>query len=88
MASIVSINVGRPRAMVWRGKTIKTAIFKHPIAGRISIRKTNIDGDAQAALVGHGGSMFCLPSYLRERLLIPNASPEVALEIRSCSVSQ
>jgi ferredoxin-NADP reductase/MOSC domain-containing protein YiiM len=66
MASIVSINVGRPRAIMWRGKTIETAIFKQPIAGRTSVRKTNIDGDAQADLVGHGGEQRAVFVYQME----------------------
>ena len=28
---IVSINVGRPRNVVWKGKVVSTAIFKEPV---------------------------------------------------------
>jgi hypothetical protein len=30
---IVSVNVGLPREVVWKGITVQTAIFKKPVAG-------------------------------------------------------
>src|SRR3712207_5842612 len=52
---VLSINVGRPRAIGWRGQEIRTAICKAPVVGRRRVRRLNIDGDGQADLVGHGG---------------------------------
>jgi MOSC domain-containing protein YiiM len=52
---VVSVNVGLPRAVAWRGKTVTTAIFKAPIAGRVALRSLNLDGDRQADLAVHGG---------------------------------
>jgi len=60
---IVSVNVGLPRAVTWRGKTVTTAIFKEPIAGRVALRSLNLDGDRQADLTVHGGREKAVYAY-------------------------
>ncbi len=55
MARLLSVNVGLPRDIAWRGQTVKTAIWKDPVQGRRMVRQLNIDGDGQGDLVGHGG---------------------------------
>ena len=55
VARLLSVNVGLPREVNWNGKTVRTAVWKFPVEGRRMVRKLNIDGDAQADLVGHGG---------------------------------
>ena len=55
LARLLSINVGRPRELAWRGKTVYTSVWKEPVEGRRFVRRLNIDGDAQGDLVGHGG---------------------------------
>ncbi len=52
---VVSVNVGLPRAVVWKGRTVVTGIFKEPVAGRVAIRRLNLEGDRQADLTVHGG---------------------------------
>jgi MOSC domain-containing protein YiiM len=52
---LVSVNVGLPRAVTWRGKTVMTGIFKEPVPGRMNLRTLNLDGDRQADLSVHGG---------------------------------
>jgi len=42
---IISVNVGLPREVVWKGITVQTAIFKEPVAGTVAIRKLNLAGD-------------------------------------------
>lgn len=62
---LVSVNVGLPRLLTWRGDTFKTGIFKNPVAGRVMLRTTNLDGDRQADLSVHGGpakAVYCYPS--------------------------
>jgi MOSC domain-containing protein YiiM len=54
MARLFSVNVGLPREVQWKGKTIRTAIWKSPVEGRRIVGKLNLDGDAQADLEGHG----------------------------------
>src|SRR5208283_1366051 len=55
MARLLSVNVGRPREIAWRGKTVYTSVWKEPVEGRRPVRRLNIDGDAQGDLKGHGG---------------------------------
>src|SRR6266850_5844021 len=55
MARLLSVNVGLPRDIAWRGKTVHTAIWKEPVRGRRMVRQLNIDGDGQGDLLGHGG---------------------------------
>ena len=55
MARLLSVNVGLPRDIAWRGKTVHTAIWKDPVQGRRMVRRLNIDGDGQGDLAGHGG---------------------------------
>ncbi len=52
---IVSVNVGLPREVIWKGRAVVTGIFKHPVAGRILMHPLNLDGDRQADLSVHGG---------------------------------
>jgi len=53
---VVSVNVGLPRNVVWKGMTVQTGIFKEPVEGRVSISKLNLAGDQQADLTVHGGA--------------------------------
>src|SRR6202167_3064740 len=55
MPRLLSVNVGLPRDVMWNGKTVRTAVWKSPVTGRRTVRKLDIDGDAQADLAGHGG---------------------------------
>ncbi len=52
---LISVNVGLPRDISWRGKTVRTGIWKNPIQGPATVRRLNIDGDGQGDLGGHGG---------------------------------
>jgi ferredoxin-NADP reductase/MOSC domain-containing protein YiiM len=55
MAQLLSVNVGLPREVEWKGRTVRSAIWKYPVQGRCRVRRLNLDGDAQADLAGHGG---------------------------------
>lgn len=54
---LISVNVGLPREVTWKGKTVRTGIFKEPVPGntRVMVRSLNLDGDGQADLSVHGG---------------------------------
>jgi MOSC domain-containing protein YiiM len=60
---ILSINVGLPREVEWKGKTVTTGIFKEPVQGRIALRTLNLDGDRQADLRVHGGTRKAVYVY-------------------------
>lgn len=53
---LVSVNVGFPREVIWKDKTVTTGIFKEPVEGRVKVRFLNLDGDRQADLTVHGGA--------------------------------
>jgi MOSC domain-containing protein YiiM len=52
---VVSVNVGRPRDVVWRGRTVRTSIWKEPVEGPVHVSALNLEGDAQSDLSVHGG---------------------------------
>jgi MOSC domain-containing protein YiiM len=55
MMQLISVNVGLPREVIWKGKTVSTGIFKEPVSDRVMVRSLNLDGDGQADLTVHGG---------------------------------
>jgi MOSC domain-containing protein YiiM len=52
---LISVNVGLPREVTWKGKTVSTGIFKEPVSDRVMVRSLNLDEDGQADLSVHGG---------------------------------
>ena len=63
---IVSVNVGLPREVVWRGMRVTTGIFKEPVDGPVSIDTLNLAGDRQADLTVHGGAEKAVYAYPME----------------------
>lgn len=63
---LVSVNVGLPREVTWKGKTVLTGIFKDPVRGRVALRSLNLDGDRQADLSVHGGPSKAVYAYPSE----------------------
>jgi ferredoxin-NADP reductase/MOSC domain-containing protein YiiM len=55
MGRLLSVNVGLPRDISWRGQTVHTAIWKMPVKGPRMVRRLHVDGDGQGDLAGHGG---------------------------------
>lgn len=66
MARLLSVNVGLPRDVAWRGEKIHTAIWKQPVQGRIAVRRLNLDGDGQGDVAGHGGEHRAVMVYQME----------------------
>jgi MOSC domain-containing protein YiiM len=64
---LVSVNVGLPREVPWKGRIVTTAIFKEPVPGRVSVRTLNLDGDRQADLSVHGGADKAVYVYPAEQ---------------------
>lgn len=62
---LISIQVGRPQDIDWRGERLRTSIFKTAVAGPVRVRRLNLDGDAQSDLTVHGGpnkAVYVYPS--------------------------
>ena len=55
MMKLLSVNVSLPKEVPYKGKAIRTGIFKEAVQDRVKLRSLNLDGDGQADLVGHGG---------------------------------
>ena len=63
MATLVSVNVGMPKDVSWRGRTVRTGVWKGPVTGAQMVRRLNIDGDGQGDLAGHGGEQRAVLVY-------------------------
>lgn len=66
MMKVISLNVGRPRLVLWNGQSVSTGIYKAPAAGRVMLRTLNLDGDRQADLTVHGGPAKAAYAYPAE----------------------
>jgi ferredoxin-NADP reductase/MOSC domain-containing protein YiiM len=63
VAQLLSVNVGLPRDIVWRGRTVRTGIWKDPVRDRCRVARLNLDGDGQGDLAGHGGEQRAVFAY-------------------------
>jgi ferredoxin-NADP reductase/MOSC domain-containing protein YiiM len=63
MARLLSVNVGLPRDIEWKGRTVHTGIWKNPVPGRCRVGRLNLDGDGQGDLAGHGGEQRAVFVY-------------------------
>jgi MOSC domain-containing protein YiiM len=63
---IISVNVGLPRLVLGNAEPVSTGIFKEPVAGRVMVRKLNLDGDRQSDLSVHGGPQKAVYLYPSE----------------------
>jgi MOSC domain-containing protein YiiM len=75
---LLSVNVGLPREIEWKGKIVRTSIFKEPVSGRVRVKKLNLEGDQQSDLAVHGGihkAVYVYPSehYAFWRKELPEA---------------
>jgi ferredoxin-NADP reductase/MOSC domain-containing protein YiiM/ferredoxin len=60
---LVSVNVGMPKNVDWKGQTVFTGVFKDPVTGPRRVGKLNVDGDGQGDLGGHGGEQRAVFVY-------------------------
>lgn len=63
---IVSVNVGEPRTVEWRGREITTGIWKSPVTGPVRVEGVNVAGDDQADRRVHGGVDKAVYAYAAE----------------------
>src|SRR5579862_7958502 len=60
---LLSVNVGMPKNVDWRGRTVFTGVFKDPVVGPRRVRELNVEGDGQGDLAGHGGEQRAVFVY-------------------------
>src|SRR5260370_22029430 len=63
---VISVNVGVPREVVWKGRSVVTGIFKEAVESRMAVRRLNLEGDRQADLTVHGGPEMAIYAYPSE----------------------
>jgi MOSC domain-containing protein YiiM len=63
LGRVVSVNVGRPRTIAWRGGTLTSAIWKEPVTGPVAVHGVNLAGDDQADRRVHGGPDKAVYAY-------------------------
>lgn len=63
---IVAVSVGPPREVEWRGRSVRTSIFKQPVSRRMHVGQLNIEGDEQSDLSVHGGPDKAVYAYPAE----------------------
>jgi MOSC domain-containing protein YiiM len=62
---LLSVNVGLPKQLDWRGRGVRTSIWKTPMEGRVRVNRLNLEGDQQSDLSVHGGpdkAVYAYPS--------------------------
>jgi len=62
-ARLMAVCVGAPADHDWLGRTVRTAIHKEPVTGRIPVRGVNLAGDDQADREVHGGPDKAVYAY-------------------------
>ncbi len=75
---LLSVNIALPQDVPWQGKTVRTSIFKQPVAGTVAVLAEHLAGDGQADLRVHGGPDKAVYAYPQEhwdywRQLLPPA---------------
>jgi ferredoxin-NADP reductase/MOSC domain-containing protein YiiM len=63
MGTLRAVNVGLPRDVSWRGRSVYTGVWKAAVDGPVMVRRLNIDGDGQGDLGGHGGEQRAVFVY-------------------------
>jgi MOSC domain-containing protein YiiM len=63
---LISVNVGLPRDAEWRGRRVRTSIWKTPVEGRVRVHRLNLEGDQQSDLSVHGGAEKAVYAYPSE----------------------
>ncbi|MGI4863194.1 MAG: MOSC domain-containing protein [Janthinobacterium lividum] len=84
---LLSVNVALPQDIAWRGKIVRTSIFKQPTTEPVQVLAEHLAGDGQADLRVHGGrdkAVYAYPhehyaywrQHLPAELLVPGAFGE------------
>ena len=78
---LLSVNVSLPKEVPYRGKAIRTEIFKEAVQGRVKLRSLNLDG-------GRAACRFFRPKEsIWERSSLPKFHPTVPGETRTARLS-
>ena len=78
VGELVAVNVGLPRDVAWRGRTVHTGVWKEPVDGPRMVRHLNVDGDGQGDLAGHGGPHRAVLVYQLDSYALLGAAAQAA----------
>ena len=53
---VISVNIGEPRTIQWRDKSVKTGIYKYPVEAPIYLEKEDVKNDHVIDRNHHGGA--------------------------------
>ena len=56
IARLLSVNVGLPREINWRGQTVRTAIWRNPVQGKRMVRRLTLKATARGIWRAMGAS--------------------------------
>lgn len=76
---LLSLQVGRPGTVPWRGRQVRSGFVKTPVDGRVALTDDGLDGDEQGDLRVHGGPDKAVCCYASEHLPEWNARFDLAL---------
>src|SRR6185295_18309971 len=87
MSRLLSVNVGLPRDIEWKGRTVHTGIWNDPVPGRCRVGRLNLGGDGQGDLAGHEGEQRAVssPGGLSERYVVRLSSEDHERSALTCS---
>jgi len=75
---IVSVNIGKPVTIKWRGKDVETGIYKYPVDGSIFLETEDVKNDHVVDRKHHGGADKACYSYSADHYRYwQNIYPEV-----------
>jgi ferredoxin-NADP reductase/MOSC domain-containing protein YiiM/ferredoxin len=63
VGTLRAVNVGMPKDLLWRGRSVHTGVWKAPVGGPVMVRRLNVEGDGQGDLAGHGGEQRAVFVY-------------------------
>lgn len=63
---VISVNVGTPQTLQYKGRTLRTSIFKSSIEGPVFVTSLGVTGNQQADLTVHGGYDKAVYAYPTE----------------------
>lgn len=63
---LLAVSIGQPREVPWRGRMVRSAIWKAPVHGRVRVGRLGLDGDVQADPAYHGGHEMAVYLYPAE----------------------
>jgi MOSC domain-containing protein YiiM len=67
VAGLISVNVGTPQPLgLRRRRTVRSAMAKSPVGGRVRVKGVNVAGDDQADRRVHGGPDKAVYAYAAE----------------------